>query len=103
MVCKAKTPQKNKKTQEKMSFFPRGSRVFLPKRVIFGPFLRWWVFGALQVAVHEQLESIEKTAVFQKSRPKSVNFGQPYCAFPQNGQATVCTLLAGTPCTPVTP
>jgi hypothetical protein len=75
----ANSPQ-HEKQQEKMSFFSSGSRVFLPKRVIFGPILRGAIPGVAEVVAHEQLESIEKTAVFQKSRPKSINFGQPWLA-----------------------
>jgi len=43
------------KTQEKMSFFPRAPRVFLPKRIIFGSFLTVKLLSVLQVVDHERV------------------------------------------------
>jgi hypothetical protein len=54
-----------------MSFFWGGPPVFLPNRVVFGSFLPVKLFYDLQVVIHEQVASSQKTAIFQKNSLRS--------------------------------
>jgi hypothetical protein len=61
------TTRKTEKTREKMSFFPRAPRVFLPNRPVLGPFLAVKLLRIPQVVLCERVARLEKQRFFKKT------------------------------------
>jgi hypothetical protein len=63
----ASTTRKTEKTREKMSFFPRAPRVFLPNRPVLGPFLAVKLLRIPQVVLCERVARLEIQAAIAEN------------------------------------